>query len=254
MRQRGGSPSPIEVQMSTMLTALSQGQLGVTLSFPDDFEILSDDATEAQLVDSQGQVTWWAFFFEGLFLDLSPHHFDTLRRDVENHTRFLFDLAFTTTDLPDRSPGNEPRTSDPTWSPLIEVEPLALDGSPALHVIHRVHYEPGLETEVPIAEGRGSRARELRHRRRSGGRRSRLRVHSTAAIHLRRSCGRLRYRDLVPVRQSIVHRIRGNRPPASSGVPRARRRRRCAGVVPPRGRACTEHSRERGCSRCRGSR
>ena len=37
-----------------------------------------------------------------------------------------------------------PRTSDPAWSPLIELERLPVDGGSSLYVLHRMTYEPGL--------------------------------------------------------------------------------------------------------------
>ena len=130
----------------SLVTALRSGSLGATFELPNDVALVRDDDHTAVFVDRENGVTWWAFFVEGLYLDLSPRHEAPLRRDVENHARYLFESAFASPDIPDRSPNVEPRTADATWSPVTDLELGTMGDARALFVIHRMHYEPGLET------------------------------------------------------------------------------------------------------------
>jgi hypothetical protein len=59
-------------------------------------------------------------------------------------------------------PGSEekssPRTADPRWSPIVDVEPVRVGESPALRVVRRLSYQPGNEVLsgsllVPLAQG-----------------------------------------------------------------------------------------------------
>jgi len=141
-----------------LFEGLRDGALGVEMVFPSAFEAVKREETSFQLAGAQAGVGWWVLFFPGITLDLSDVVWPSLQRDVERQTRALFEQMFRTRELTPERQSRGPRTSDPKWSPVIEIERLSIDGGPAFHVLHRMAYEPGWEVLmghflVPSEEG-----------------------------------------------------------------------------------------------------
>jgi hypothetical protein len=85
-----------------------------------------------------------------------------LRDDSERLARHIFETTFAALDQKTREAfphtGGRPRTADPTWTPLIELETIAIPGGRALRVLRRIEYRPGCEVIetallVPTATG-----------------------------------------------------------------------------------------------------
>lgn len=126
-----------------MIESLQTGQFGVELRLPSHLHVRSDEEQRAELVDESNGVMWRFFFFPDLHLDLCEEHRADLRRSLEWYARSMFDDVFRQRDHMDgRSP---PRTTDPSWSPLVDVEHLSIGGARALRTVHRMTYEPGSE-------------------------------------------------------------------------------------------------------------
>ncbi|MDI1429071.1 hypothetical protein [Polyangium sorediatum] len=126
-----------------MIESLQTGRLGVTFQLPSHSKICRDERECAELVDEPKGVVWWFFFFPDLHLDVHEEHRADLRKSLEYYARAMFDDMFHKRDRVDEQ--RSPRTADPTWSPMIDVEPLNIDGAEALRTVHRMAYEPGSE-------------------------------------------------------------------------------------------------------------
>jgi hypothetical protein len=141
-----------------MLEALANGSLGLTVELPPGAVLVDQSETFARLRDPANGIGWWLFFFADTFLDLRPDYLALLGRDIHRHARVLFDEMFAH-DARQTALGRlEPRTSDPEWTPVVEIEPLELSGGRGLSVLHRMQYRAGCEsvmghTLVPIARG-----------------------------------------------------------------------------------------------------
>lgn len=135
-----------------LLDQLASGKLGVIAAPPKSWQLQGETDDSAEFVDPTKPIGAYLFFFPDLHLDLG--HAEDHRRDIERHTRALFDTMFAI-----RPPENvKPRTGDATWSPVIEVERFDAPGGPAIHILHRMSYHPGSErimghTLVPTARG-----------------------------------------------------------------------------------------------------
>jgi hypothetical protein len=125
----------------TLLESLANGPFGLHLRFPASWPVVSADAASAQVVDEDRQAMWWLFMFPGLHLDLSGNDEQGLRDAAHHHARAMFDGVHEQ----DTGYDGPPRTSDPTWSPLVEHDRFDLQGSPVLRSIHRMSYRPGRE-------------------------------------------------------------------------------------------------------------
>ncbi|MCP3136247.1 hypothetical protein [Pyxidicoccus xibeiensis] len=161
------------------LESLRDGRFGVRLHLGEGFQLKSEDETRAELKRTTDD-TSWVLSLNPMRLGLRPEHDPVLRSDVEHQLRVSFQDqydALATRAGPDRSP---PRTDDPRWSPLIELDRTLVDGAPVLRVLGRLAYEPGLEVLearllVPLAVG--TFQVQIRHfARETGGR--------EAALHL----------------------------------------------------------------------
>lgn len=168
-----------------ILSDLASGKLGLIVVPPDQLVLKEETARSATFGAGQGE-GWWLHFFPGIHLDLDPAHDAELARDLERHTRALFDSMYAFFAANEAAQGERPafergpRTADPTWSPLIEHARFAVEGGPALTVLHRMIYQPGSEavmghTLVPVADGLFE-ARWLMHARETGFRESMLLV------------------------------------------------------------------------------
>lgn len=119
---------------------------------------MKEDARLTLARDPDRKVTWLLRVFPWP-LDLRRSFDDVLRTDLEADARHLFEQAFKPIAWP---PGSEekssPRTADPRWSPIVDVEPVRVGEAPALRVVRRITYQPGNEVLsgsllVPLAQG-----------------------------------------------------------------------------------------------------
>ncbi len=123
-----------------LLESLQTGRFGVTVRMPPGCSVRCDEYDFAELLDERTQTVWFFFFFPRLSLDLGPQHQADLRRSMEYYARPMFDGLYY-----ERNPKDDvhrPRTADPTWSPMIDVEQVRLGGAYALRMVHRMAYEP----------------------------------------------------------------------------------------------------------------
>jgi hypothetical protein len=142
----------------TLRSRLRDGALGVEVTLGPEIQPTVDDDHDYQidLPDLPSRV--WILHFPEVWLDLSAESWPTLERDVARQTRALFDQIFRRPRPEGRPPPQRPRTADSSWSPLVELGRVPVDGGEALHVLHRMSYEPGDEVVmghllVPTASG-----------------------------------------------------------------------------------------------------
>jgi hypothetical protein len=129
----------------SLVAALASGELGVKLVVPKRMGITDETASSAALVD-QDRTLGWHLTLHEYRLDLQPEHQAMLERDIERHTRDLFDNFFRMRDRgAPAEPDAKPRTADPTWSPVVSVERVRCGEHDALCVIHRMTYAHGDE-------------------------------------------------------------------------------------------------------------
>jgi hypothetical protein len=139
----------------SFLEQLSSGDLGVRFILPEGF-VLQEETGEHLMASSREQgALLWVFSSEDP-LDLNPAHQAVLRQDLEHAARDIF--IMTSSQIPREKPLERLRTDDASWSPLIEVTPLSLNGNAALSVLHRTLYEPGNESImghilIPVRDG-----------------------------------------------------------------------------------------------------
>jgi len=141
-----------------LFESLRDGVLGVEMVFPPTVEPSDWADMSFQFAGPLTGVGWWVFFFPEISLDLSDNGWPTLTRDVDRQAKALFEQMFRGRDMTPERRAQGPRTNDTTWSPLIEVERVSLDGGAGLYVLHRMTYEPGSEILmghllVPCAAG-----------------------------------------------------------------------------------------------------
>lgn len=140
--------------------ALTNGEAGVRLQLPAG-AVEPLGSSGLRIVDEAAGLLVHVRLL-GWRLDLTPRHEPLLRSDLERDARAHFDRSFAeiakdpTLDLPMRPAA--PRTADPTWSALVEAEPVTLPGGAALRAVHREAYQPTLEVVhgrllVPVATG-----------------------------------------------------------------------------------------------------
>lgn len=138
--------------------ALASGSLGLRWSLPDAFEPTEEDERLMVARDPDRKVAWQLRVLPWR-LDLRRSFDEELRGDLEADARHLFEEAFEPVEWP---PGSgemrSPRTADPRWSPIVDVEHVRLGEAPALRVVRRITYQPGNEVLsgaliVPLAEG-----------------------------------------------------------------------------------------------------
>jgi hypothetical protein len=135
-----------------LLRALSDGTMGVRLKVPSHLTAISD-TDSLQLADTSRQLTWKLFFFPSLHLEIAED--PALREAFSLHARKIFEDMFRISHPND---GAEPRTKDPNWTPLIDVNRAVVDGGQALVTVHRMAYEPRSEVVmghflIPLRDG-----------------------------------------------------------------------------------------------------
>jgi len=159
---RSGDRDPPETRYAAiamgLFESLRDGVLGVEMVFPPTVEPSDWAEMSFQFAGPRAGVGWWVFFFPEISLDLSDNGWPTLTRDVGRQARALFEQMFRGRDMPPERRAQGPRTNDATWSPLIEVERVSIDGGAGLYALHRMTYEPGSEILmghllVPCAAG-----------------------------------------------------------------------------------------------------
>jgi hypothetical protein len=128
-----------------LFEGLQRGGLGVEVTFPPTVKPFSREETSFRFVGPRTDVDWWVFFFPDIALDLSAPGWSTLRRDITRQTRILFEQMFRSRPETAGREFRGPRTRDETWSPVVDVERVSIDGGSALFVLHRMTYEPGSE-------------------------------------------------------------------------------------------------------------
>jgi hypothetical protein len=130
-----------------LLDDLRSGKLGLVVEPPECLSITNESPTSATFSDPKHGLGWWFFYFSNVHLDLAIEHAQSLERDVHRHTRLLFDLMFTPSTTGLKLPSEaRPRTADPEWTPVIEIERVDVDGGPTLHVLHRMQYQRSKES------------------------------------------------------------------------------------------------------------
>ncbi|MCO5165973.1 MAG: hypothetical protein M9894_06350 [Planctomycetes bacterium] len=140
----------------SFLHELATGRHGVRFRPPPGWELAEEGERSALLVDRARGVGWNLGVYD-VALCLRPEDDALLAADVERHARALFERCFQSAQ---ESPLAlvAPRTQDPAWSPVVELERVEVGAAPALRVVHRLWYQPGRETVmghllVPLASG-----------------------------------------------------------------------------------------------------
>lgn len=159
--------------------ALRGDSLGVKLEVPREWQVIGESEEALQLIDEASQVQWWLFWFPGMHLALgqgggqgATDEDAQIEAAMRHYARAMFEWAFHHrarneagseggSDGGSGKPGGgdagkaggkpageakrEPRTADPTWTPMVDYERLQAGGAPALRTVHRMSYEPGRE-------------------------------------------------------------------------------------------------------------
>lgn len=141
----------------TLREALASGEVGVRWSAPASLAWREGSPVVAVADDAALGVTWFVRRVPWC-IDLRPAHDDTLRSDFEADARGDFEAAFRPPAEGDTFGRKEPRTADTGWSPIVDFEPVQVEGTRALRVVRRLTYQPGNEILsgallVPVAEG-----------------------------------------------------------------------------------------------------
>lgn len=138
---------------------LRDGSSGVELRFPEGVVLRESGPTWAQLGDEENVVLWQCSF-SPFPMGLAADHDDRTRADLERAARRLFETVWAQRRQEQGpAPGREePRTADGSWSPIVELERVEIQGAPALRVLHRIAYEPEYEqlsarVLIPVRDG-----------------------------------------------------------------------------------------------------
>ncbi len=150
--------APESSKYVTLREDLATGRAGVRWSPPASFVWREDHPDLALVQDVDRQVAWLVRRFRWR-LDLRRAYDEVLRRDLEEDARYEFESNFKPVEtVPGSGQTSRPRTSDPRWSPIVEVEHQRIGEAPALRVVRRLSYQPGMESVsgallVPVAHG-----------------------------------------------------------------------------------------------------
>ncbi|MCB9588261.1 MAG: hypothetical protein H6718_22835 [Polyangiaceae bacterium] len=133
---------------------LKQGVHGVTFD-PGEVEVLKDGERSAVFVHKETGALWHCVRSALPFR--WDDDVDAWRREVERQAKGMF-LERWALNAAERGGEGEPRTNDPTWSPIIECDRIVIDDEPIAKIRHRTAYEPGLESIdcrllIPIEDG-----------------------------------------------------------------------------------------------------
>ncbi len=144
--------------------ALRGDSLGVKLEVPREWQVIGESDEALQLIDEEAQVQWWLFWFPGMQLALGQggqQEDAQIEAAMRHYARAMFEWTFhhrarNEAGGEGNDGGNDggkaaseakrqPRTADPTWTPMVDYERLQAGGAPALRTVHRMSYEPGRE-------------------------------------------------------------------------------------------------------------
>ncbi len=136
---------------------LKNGLPGIHFAIPATFQVHEERERRTVMVDNERRVGWHVIHAPWR-LDLRPVHDQALRQDVERGARQSFQDQYVqlAAEAPkDRVPS---RTADPEWSPVVDVQYVQVGGAPALFILRRLAYEPGLEVVlgsllIPLSTG-----------------------------------------------------------------------------------------------------
>lgn len=138
-----------------LATALRAGIHGIRAHIPPGTEIVTDEPGYLKLYEPARNLEWMLAVRPDLRMDLREAHRDDLRRHAQQYARRMFEDVFVQmrTDTSTR-----PRTDDPDWSPLVELEHVTVGPAPGLRVVHRMFYQPGREIllghlVIPLPDG-----------------------------------------------------------------------------------------------------
>src|SRR5688500_18218439 len=106
------------------LNDIARGRFGLRMSLSPHLALVEQSATWARMVDREREVGW-TFAFHDLRLDLGADLWPQLQVDAERQTRLLFASM---------ARSQPPRSADPSWTPLIEIERFELPGGAGLTV------------------------------------------------------------------------------------------------------------------------
>lgn len=139
-----------------LLEDLRTGAAGVRVRLPEG-ELLTNSETCAQVGDPETRLVVTALKTPWR-LDLEPRHEPFRLRNCLLAARHVFAEAFVPDDAPPPFGRQQPRTADPSWSPVIEIGNCLVDGLPAFRTLYRITYQPGNESIVghlliPVADG-----------------------------------------------------------------------------------------------------
>jgi hypothetical protein len=136
---------------------LAGGRHGVRASLPGLVDWQGDEKT-ARAADRDRGVLW-RFAVSPWSVDLREEHDEALRPDIERQARHDFEAAFTPIEWPPGSGAKRPpRTDDPAWSPVVEIDRTSIGGAAALRIVDRLTYQPGNEIvvgrlQIPLRRG-----------------------------------------------------------------------------------------------------
>lgn len=140
----------------TFIDELASGVHSLRVTLPPSLELIEQHEHVAAFREHNTATGWWFLFFPDTRLVLDAEHLALHRRDTLHHTRALFETMHRS---PHTDPGpGKPRTADPDWTPLIELEPGDVAATAAVSLLHRMTYWPGQETImghtlIPAADG-----------------------------------------------------------------------------------------------------
>lgn len=127
-----------------MLSKLTSGEAGARIEIPVSWTLENEGHDSVHFSDHEQQLMWWWFLSEDTPMVLHQE-LRELRADAELHARHMFEAPFRQTSWTDGPKPHQPRTTDPSWSPIIEFDPIELHGARALVMVHRMTYHPGSE-------------------------------------------------------------------------------------------------------------
>ncbi len=124
------------IRSRSFVENLRSGNIGLKFPVSDSLHVVEMRPSWVILRDRTHKVAWQIAFTYSM-LDLQLEHDQLLKGDIKLFLRGKFETE-------------TPRTENPEWSPLIEMEYATLQGSKALLVIYRSAYE--LRNEVVVGE------------------------------------------------------------------------------------------------------
>jgi hypothetical protein len=125
------SPVSATLPDTMLLDDVRTGRAGVRFAIPPHLEV-ADHGHDAAPLRSSERGVGWHLSRHAYHLDLKHEHHALLVRDVERHTRALFERYSGTLRRGAGPFAVVPlRTKDPAWSPVVSVERVQLAGHPA---------------------------------------------------------------------------------------------------------------------------